>query len=759
MASRRRFLLGTLGVAGALAVGWSILPPRQRLRTAGPLPTPAGEHAFNGWVRIGRDDTVTVMTPKSEMGQGIHTALAMLLAEELDADWSRIRVEHPPIDRIYANLATAVDGLPFHPDDDGLVRRVAGWMTAKAMREFGLMLTGGSSSVKDLWHPMREAGASARAMLVQAAAARWRVPAAEIAVSEGRLSHPSGAQARFGELVEAAAALDLPADVVLKDPSRFRLIGRDTRRLEARAKGEGRATFGIDVVLPGMLHATVRMCPTLGGRVAHLDDRAALALPGVRRVFAVDGYNGGTAGVAVIADTPWHALKAIDAVSVTWDEAVPAAAIDSARVLERLVERLDDPAGHVFHTVGDPDAALAAAARVVRADYTAPYLAHAAMEPVNCTVQVREGRATVWVGTQVPDVARRAAARALGIADETRVDVRVQFIGGGFGRRLDVDFIGQAAAIARQAPDGVPVQTFWSREQDIGHDLYRPACAARFTAGLDAAGRVVAMTAKSAGQAIVPMVIRRYFDLSLSGPDKTTSEGSFDQPYEWPAARIRHELVELPVPVAFWRSVGHSHQAFFKESFVDELAAAANADPVAFRLGLLARHPRHARVLQRAAEAAGWGRPPGPAADGAPVARGVALHQSFGSIVAQVAEVSLGADRRIRVHRVVCAIDCGIAVNPDHVRQQMEGGIVFGLSAALYGAIDIERGRVRQGNFHDYPCLRLEDCPVIETHVLPSAEPPEGVGEPGTPPIAPAVANALHALTGLRLRSLPLRLA
>jgi isoquinoline 1-oxidoreductase beta subunit len=756
MPTRRRFLLGTVGAAGALVVGWSLLPPRQRLRTASPLPAPAGERALNGWVRISRDDIVTVMTPKSEMGQGIHTALAMLLAEELDADWTRIRVEHPPIDRIYANLATAVDGLPFHPDDDGLARRVAGWLTAKAMREFGLMLTGGSSSVKDLWGPMRQAGAAARAMLVQAAAAQWAVPAAEIAVDEGRLSHPSGRQARFGDMVDAAAALRLPADAPLKDPTRFRLIGRDTRRLEARAKVEGSATFGIDVLLPGMLHATVKMCPTLGGRVRSFDDRLALAMRGVHRVFPVEGYNGGTAGVAVIADTPWHALKALDAVTVTWDEAVPAAGIDSDEVLVRLTRRLDDPAGHVFHAVGDPDAALSGAIRVVRADYTAPYLAHAPMEPVNCTVQVREGRATVWAGTQVPDVARRAAARALGV-DEDRVDVRVQFIGGGFGRRLDVDFIGQAAAIARQAPEGVPVQTFWSREQDITHDLYRPACAARFTAGLDADGRVVAITVKSAGQAIVPMVIRRYFDLPVSGPDKTTSEGSFDQPYEWPAARIRHELVELPVPVAFWRSVGHSHQAFFKECFVDELAAAANADPVAFRLGLLARHPRHARVLRRAAEAAGWGQDPGAASDGAPIARGVALHQSFGSIVAQVAEVSLRADRRIRVHRVVCAIDCGIAVNPDHVRQQMESGIVFGLSAALHGSIDIDRGRVRQSNFHDYPCLRLEDCPTIETHILPSAAHPEGVGEPGTPPIAPAVANALHVLTGRRLRSLPLR--
>lgn len=758
MGTRRRFILGTLGVAGALVVGWAALPPRQRLTPASPLPTGPNQQAFNGWVKIAGDDTVTVIVPKSEMGQGVHTALAMLLAEELDADWRRVQVEASPIDPIYFNIATAVDGLPFHPDNDGSVKQLAGWLTAKSMREFGLMMTGGSSSVKDLWGPMREAGASARAMLVAAAAAQWNVLAEEIQVAAGQVMHASGKQARFGELTAAAATQPLPRSVKLKAPAQFKLIGTDTRRIEAQPKGEGRATFGIDVVLPGMLYATVKMCPTLGGKIAGLAGAKAMQMPGVKSVLAVEGTHGGTAGAAVIADTPWHALKALPAVEVTWDEAVPAAQVDSAGLLAMLTQKLDEPAGFSYYAVGDADAALKSAARTISADYTAPYLAHAAMEPINCTVQFKDGRATVWASTQVPDIARHAAAQALGV-DKERVEVKVQFLGGGFGRRLEVDFIGQAAAIAKNAPGGAPVQTFWSRAEDTTHDFYRPACPARFKAGFDAAGHLVVMTAQSAGQAIVPMALKRYFDLPMAGPDKTTSEGTFDQPYEWPAARVRHEIVEAAVPVGFWRAVGHSHQAFFKESFVDEMAAAVKADPLAFRLALLQKHPRHAKVLQLAAEKAGWGQRLANAPDGAKMARGVALHQSFGSIVAEVAEVSVGADKTIRVHRVVCAVDCGIAVNPNHIRQQMESGIVFGLSAALYGRIDIEKGRVKQTNYHDVPSLRLDACPVIETHIVASSEHPEGIGEPGTPPVAPAVANALFALTGQRLRSLPLKLA
>jgi isoquinoline 1-oxidoreductase beta subunit len=752
---RRHFILGSTGVAGALVVGWALLPPRQRLTLSVPLSVTAGQSALNGWVRIGTDDSVVVAMPKSEMGQGTHTGLAMVLADELDADWARVRVEPSPIDAIYFNQATVVDALPFHPDDLGGLKRVAAWMTAKTMREIGLMVTGGSSSIKDLWLPMRQAGASARAMLVAAAAQAWGVPVAEVSVASGVVSHASGRKARLGEFAAAAAALPVPAEPVLKTPAQFKLIGRPQPRLEASAKGQGRAVFGLDVQPPGLQYASIRMCPTLGGRVASFEAQAAQALPGVKRVLAVPGFNGGTAGVALVADTPWHALKALEQVKITWDEAVPAASLSSNQALDKLAQTLDRDEGFAFYKTGDVEAALKGAARTLTAEYRAPWLAHATLEPQNCTVQFKDGKATVWAPTQVPDLARRAAARALDIPAD-KVDVQVQLLGGGFGRRLEVDFIAQAAFIAR-AGEGVPVQTFWTRAEDTAHDFYRPAAVSRFKAGLDASGKLVAWHNVSAGQAITPQIIGRLFGLPGAGPDKTTSEGAFDQAYEWPHARIGHAAVDLPMPIGFWRSVGHSHQAFFKESFVDEVAAAAGQDPVAFRAALLQNHPRHLQVLRRVAALAGWGQPLPPAPGGGKRALGVALHQSFGSIVGQVAEVSQGPDKTIRVHRVCCVIDCGTPVAPNLIRQQMEGGIVFGLSAALYGRVTVENGRVQQSNFHDYPVLRIDACPAIETEIIASTAHPEGVGEPGTPPIAPAVANAFFALTGQRLRSLPLQ--
>ena len=758
MSTRRRFILASAGLAGALVVGWGLLPPRQRLTGSQPLPVADGQWAFNGWVKIARDGSVSVQVPKSEMGQGVHTALAMLLAEELDADWARVRVEHPPLDAIYNNLATVVDGLPLHPDSQGLVKRLAGWMTAKTMREFGLQATGGSSSLKDLWGPIREAGASARAMLVAAAAAQWGVKAQEVQVAAGVLSHASGRRAGFGEVAAAAAQQPLPRSVALKAPAQFKLIGKPQARLEAADKITGRAVFGLDVRLPGMLYATVAMCPTLGGRVKSFDSSAALKLPGVRQVLAVGAHQGGTAGVAVIADTPWHALQALKAVAVQWDEAVPSAQLDSASALQRLAQTLDTETGLAYFSHGDAAAAIGGAATVVKAEYRAPWLAHMALEPINCTVQVAAdgASASLWAPTQVPGLARRAVALALGLSSEA-VTVNVTLLGGGFGRRLEVDYVGPAAEIAR-AVKGTPVQTFWSRAEDTQHDFYRPAAVARWQAGLDAQGRLLGLSAVSAGQAIVPQFIERMFGLPGGPLDKTALEGAHDQPYAWPAARFAHALVELPVPVGFWRSVGHSHQAFFKESFVDELAAAARQDPVAFRLSLLQQQPRAAAVLKLAAEKAGWGQPLAPLPDGTPRARGVALHRSFGTTVAQVVEVSVGADKAIRVHRVVAAVDCGLAVNPNHIAQQIESAVVFGLSAALAGGVEIERGRVKQSNFHDQPALRIDACPVIETHIVPSNEPPEGMGEPGLPPLAPAVAGAVFALTGQRLRSLPLQL-
>ena len=756
---RRHLLLGGLAATGALVVGWGVLPPRQRLTGSKPLPVAAGQMAFNGWVKIGADDSVTVMVPKSEMGQGVTTGLAMLLADELDADWDRLRTEHPPIDAIYNNIATVADGLPFHPDEQGVVKRTAAWLTAKTMREIGLQATGGSSSIKDLWLPMREAGASARAMLVTAAAQGWGVPATECRVAKGVVSHAgSGRSAKFGELAARAAELPLPGSVTLKTAADFKLIGQPQKRREAAGKQDGSARFGIDTVRPGMLYASVVMCPTLGGSVASFDAKAAEAMPGVKKVLAVPGQRGSSGAVAAVADTPWHAMQAAKAVTVVWDHG-PAASMSSASIRQQLGQALDAGDGFGYYSHGDAAAALQQAAKTLRAEYSAPLLAHATLEPQNCTVQVLDGRATVWAPTQVPGLARYAAARALGL-DTDQVAVNVTLLGGGFGRRLDVDFVAQAASIANALP-GQPVQTCWTREQDMTHDVYRPPCVARYEAGFDAQGKPVAWSAKSAGPSVVQQFLNRQFGLPGAGPDKTTAEGAFDQAYEWPNARIGHAIVELPVPVGFWRSVGHSHHAFFKESFVDEAAHATGQDPLAFRLALLARHPRQRAVLQRAADQAGWGQPLAPAADGAKVARGLALHSSFGSTVAQVVEVSLDPKdpKRIRVHRVVAAIDCGLAVNPNGIQQQMDSAVVFGLTAALFGEITLDKGQVQQTNFHQQALLRLSDCPAIETHIITSTEPPEGVGEPGTPPIAPAVANALFALTGQRLRSLPLKLA
>lgn len=621
------------------------------------------------------------------------------------------------------------------------------------------MMTGGSSSINDLWTPMREAGASARAMLIGAAASQWQVPPGECRAESGHVVHAAGHRASFGELSSLAAQQALPRKVTLKDPADFKLIGRPLRRVEAASKINGTARFGIDALPDGLLYASVVMCPTLGGTVAHFDAAPAQKMPGFIKAFVVAPYSGGTGGVAVIAQNPFRAMNAasaIGAAGVTWQHGA-AATLSSADTQARLAQALDDSDGYAYLHRGNVDAAMSRAKQIVDAEYRAPYLAHGAVEPVNCTVQVADGAATVWVSTQMPALARAHVAKVLDL-DADKVDVQTQLLGGAFGRRLELDFIAQAAAIAREA-GGRPVQTIWSRAEDFTHDFYRPACVSRLKAGLDAQGKLLAWHSTSAGQAIVPESLKRYYGVPRVPIDKTTCEGAFDQPYEWPAARVAHKVVELPVPVGFWRSVGHSHQAFFTESFTDEVAAAAGQDPIAFRAALLVDHPRHLAVLQRAAVVSQWGRALKRAADGAPCARGVALHEAFGSVVAQVAEVSIGPQRQIRVHRVVCVIDCGLPVNPNLIRQQMEGGIVFGLSAALQDEITIEKGQVKQTNFVDFPVVRISDCPVIETHIMPSRMHPQGVGEPGVPPIAPAVANAVFALTGTRLRTLPLRLA
>lgn len=747
--SRRRFILGGLGVAGALVVGWGVLPPRQRLHGAASLLFDAGEVALNGWIKIAHDGTVIVAMHRSEMGQGIHTALQMLVAEELDVPMSMVKTMHAPLDKIYGNIAALADGLPFHPDDTGTLKKVAHWMTAKLARELGIQMTGGSSSVKDAWMPLREAGAIARAMLVNAAAKEWAVPVAECGVKDGVVSHPSGKKAHYGELA-AKAVGSQPGEIRLKHPRDFKLIGTAQARTDSAAKANGSAKFGLDARPEGLLYAAVKMSPVIGGKIKKIDVAAIKAMRDVVQVVDFSGAVGevGVAGVAVVAKTYWSAKQALEVLPVIWDVGQNAT-LSSAAIFKELAEKLDSESGFTYYKKGDPATALAqASAKIIKAEYSAPFLAHTTMEPINCTAQFVNGKLNLWVSTQVPSIAVEVAAKIANIK-ASDVQLHMCYLGGGFGRRLEVDMVVQAVAVALQT-HGAPVQLIWSREEDITHDMYRPAALARFAASLDAQGNVTGYENKSASGSITHQVLKRTFGLMGAGPDKTTAEGEFDMPYEFDHQKIAHVIVPTPVPLGFWRSVGHSHNAFFKESFIDELAHAAGKHPVKFREELLKNHPRHLAVLQAAVNKAGQAAPGR--------ALGVALHQSFGTIVAEVAEVSV-QEGQIRVHKVTCAVDCGIAVNPKIIAQQMESAIIFGLSAALYGAITIKDGQVEQRNFHDYPALRMSEAPEIETIIIASAEPPEGIGEPGTPPIAPAVANAVFSLTGKRLRHLPLRLS
>ena len=762
---RRTWLLSGLSAGGALLVGWAVLPPRSRLGSSSLMPLTEGAVALNGWLKLADNGEVLLAMNRCEMGQGVHTALAMLVAEELDVPLPRIRLVDAGHDAIYGNVAAFVGSmLPLHPRDsepgaETLGVEIGQWMVAKVARELGINMTGGSSSIADAWDVLRLAAATARAQLLGAASLEWRLPVAEFSVTEGVVSHPSGQKAPYHQFARLAP-ITPPGAFRLKTPAEWRLIGSAAPRTDVSAKSSGRAVFGIDVRLPGQLYAALRHAPSLGGEPGRVDAEAALRLPGVERFVRLGRLGGSHAAVAVVARSHWHARRGLDALQLEW-RAPPAGGADTAMIMKRLDGQAREAAarggGVAFHHRGDVAQAEAQGARQLQAVYRAPYLAHAAMEPVNATARVKDGQVEVWAPTQVPGLARALAARVAGVPEES-VTVHVTYLGGGFGRRLDAEVVGQVVRIAMEC-GGRPVQLLWSREEDTTHDNYRPAGVAVMQASLDEQGQPLSLRFTSAGDAISPRWMERNLP-ALAGPvdapDKTTSEGLFDSPYEVPNQRIAHLATRHGVPVGFWRSVGHSHNAFFKECFIDELATEARLDPVAFRMHWLRGMPRHAAVLKLAADKAGW-----PGFDGgnkplaAGRARGVALHESFGSIVAQVVEVSL-VNGRPRVHRVVVAADIGTVVNPGIVAQQMEGAVVFGLTAALYGRIDIKDGVVQQTNYPSYPLLTLAECPVIETHLLPSTRPPAGVGEPGTPPIAPAVANALFVLTGKRVRELPL---
>jgi isoquinoline 1-oxidoreductase beta subunit len=709
---RRQLLKGGLTVGAGLVIGLRL--PRAaeaRAMAAG------AELVPNAFLRIAADDTVTVLSKHIEFGQGTYTGLATVLAEELDADWATVRVVAAPADASrYANLA------------------------------FGVQGTGGSTAMANSWDQMRRAGATGRAMLVAAAAAAWEVPAAEIEVSAGVVRHPgSGREARFGELAERAAGLEPPAEVELKDPASFTLIGREPLpRVDVPAKSRGEAMFTYDIQLPEMLTALIARPPRFGAAVGAVDDAATRKVPGVVDVVTVP------AGVAVLAEGFWAAKKGRDALRIEWDESA-AERRGSAEVLAEYRVLLESP-GAEFRTDGDAAAALAGAAKVLTADYEFPYLAHAPMEPLGCVVQRTDDGCDVWAGSQLQTVDQMVIGGTLGLTPQ-QVTLRTELGGGSFGRRAtpNGDVAGEAASIVKATGTRRPLKLLWTREDDIRGGRYRPLVAQRLTAGLDESGRIVAWTQRVVCQSIVTGTA---FEGALvqDGIDSTSVEGSRGLPYAIPNVAMDLHTTEVGVPVLWWRSVGHTHNGFTTETFLDELAAAAGRDPVELRRELLAEHPRHLGVLNLAAEKAGWG---GPLPEGR--ARGVAVHESFGSFAAEVAEVSIGDDGMPRVHRVVCAVDCGIAINPDNIRAQMESGIGYGLGAALHDAVELDAGRVVQSNFHNYRSLRIHEMPEVEVHIVPSAESPTGVGEPGVPPIAPAVANAMAVLTGRWTRRLPFR--
>ncbi len=746
--SRRRFLIAGVLLGGSAYFGYQFLSKRDRLAKPAAFELDEKELALNGWFKISPDNSVTVMVPRQEMGQGVYTALAMLVAEELDADWSKVKVEQAPVDKMYANITMLTDGLPFDENDKSYAAAIARRVGYSLGDTLGVQATGGSTSVRDAWESMRVAGASAREMLVAAAAKQWQVSASECTTRNGVVSHQAaGKQATYGELAGAAAQLPVPTQPKLKDPKDYVLIGKAQRRLDIPEKVTGAAQFGLDVRVRGMVYAAIAQCPVFGGTLKSVDESKIKSMPGVKRVVSLPN------AVAVVADSYWRAKTALTALPIVWDEGANAK-LSSTEITEQFQRDLESGKAGSYRDEGDAIAELGRAAKVIEAQYHVPFLAHATMEPINCTARVADGGCEVWVPNQAPSLVQWIAGKTAGIATE-KVIVHTPYLGGGFGRRSEMDVVVQAVSIAKEL-NGPAVKLVWSREEDMQHDMYRPAAIAKFRAALDGEGKPTAWWNRIVGPSVTLSFMERIVPWAASDlmQDKTNAEGAADIPYEIPNLKVEHVLARTPIPVGFWRSVGHSYNSFFKESFIDELAHAAGKDPYEFRRGLLAQHPRHRTVLETAAQKAGWGTPLEKG-----MGRGIALHKSFHSIVAQVAEVAVSAEGDIQINRVVCVIDCGQTVNPDTIIAQMESGIIFGLSAALFGEITIKDGRVEQGNFPSYDMLRLAETPQIEVHIIASDYPMGGVGEPGTPPIAPAVTNAIFAATGKRIRQLPIRAA
>jgi len=691
--NRRGFLKAGAATAGGLLVGFYV-PEKNELDAA----TTGPSTKLNAWVHVGSDDTVTFYLHKSEMGQGPVTSLSQLLGEELECDWKKIHTEFAGIDPAYGPLQG----------------------------------TFGSMSIRTCWDPLRKAGAQAREMLLQAAAQKWGVDKSQLRAENGEVINTSNnARASYGSLAEAAGKLTPPAKVTLKDPKDYKLIGTSPKRLDTPIKVNGTAGFGLDTRVPGMLYAVLARCPVIGGKVASFDDSKAKAVPGVKQVVQI------SRGVAVVADNTWAAMQGRKALEVQFDEGHNATT--SSASIRKLFADLAEKPGAVARNDGDAQKALASASKKLDAVYEVPYLSHAPMEPMNCTAHVRPDGADVWVSTQIQTAAMGTTAKITGLPP-SKINIHTTYLGGGFGRRGGDDFVGEAVEISKAI--GGPVKLTWSREDDMQHDMYRPASYVKLSGAVDAEGWPVAFHSR---------VVCPEFGGMRDGVARTAVEGIVDMEYTIPNIHIEYQKPDVDIPVTYWRSVGYSQNCYFLESFLDEMAVAGGKDPVELRRRLLAKSPRYLAVMELAAEKAGWGKPL-PAGRG----RGIGIVNNIGSFNASVAEASVQKGK-LKVHRVVCAVDCGQVINPAILEQQIQSGVVYGLSALMKGAITLDRGRVQQQNFNQYDVLRIDEMPVVEVHIVPSHLAPGGIGEASTPSIVPAVANAIYAATGKRIRKLPIK--